>query len=46
MNTSEIKARIYDLLVIIEQAKHEIEVLQSELQKSNTQEPEPAKEAS
>lgn len=33
MNTTEIKARIYDLLVLIEQAKAEINGLQDQLNK-------------
>jgi len=33
MNTTEIKARIYDLLVLVEQAKAEINQLQVELEK-------------
>jgi len=33
MNTTEIKARVYDLLVIIEQAKAEINQLQMQLEK-------------
>lgn len=35
MNSLEIKARIYDLLVLIEQAKFEINQLQTELEKVN-----------
>lgn len=34
MNTTEIKAKIYDLLVIIEQAKTEVAKLQNELEKT------------
>lgn len=32
MNTTEIKARIYDLIVLIEQAKAEISQLQSAME--------------
>lgn len=46
MNTTEIKARIYDLLVLIEQAKAEINQLQNDLQNLTSQEVEPAKEQS
>lgn len=35
MNTEQIKARIYDLLVLIEQAKVEINNLQEQLNKPN-----------
>lgn len=35
MNTEQIKARIYDLLVLIEQAKAEINNLQEQLNKQN-----------
>lgn len=35
MTTEQIKARIYDLLVLIEQAKAEINNLQEQLNKQN-----------
>ena len=35
MNTTEIKAKIYDLLVVIEQAKVELVQLQNELEKAS-----------
>lgn len=38
MNTTEIKAKIYDMLVLIEQAKAEINKLQTELEKLNKEE--------
>ena len=42
MNTTEIKARIYDLLVLIEQAKSEIKQLEVHLetQKNDNNNPE------
>jgi len=46
MNITEIKAKIYDLLVVVEQAKAEINQLQNDLQNLTSQEAEPTKEQS